>query len=438
MDNLSTYIKGEMRRYERRPYGKSIEYSMDVLDRNEQKKLNLRGNAIDISDVGIGIQTDYPLAPGHTLWFENGIEKTGIVKWCVKLDNTYRAGIWLDTVIYGKSLSVEKVEKKEEYTKLLNGSIERFNSQLEDIEKRCNGMEKPEEIMKEITRSMNNMVSVCEKYEEGVNYDRAMIKNAQIKFREKTNPIMSKSYSINRTRTWPQGYQGDYKVLEGIYRNTPLSEGIGYYLDRYMLSSSLAEGVRERIVKLSEILKEELTKRQNPKVLDIACGSCREVFELVPEIEKSGAKFTCIDLDSDVINFASNRLSYTGIPLDQIEFLKYNALRMFDHELNMQEFGMKDIIYSVGYFDYLPDDFLVKILHSLYMLLNPGGKLIAAFKDADLYKHQPYHWFVDWNGFLQRNIEDFDRIFHQAGIHRDTLSKSRVKSGVIIFYVATK
>ena len=61
---------------------------------------------------------------------------------------------------------------------------------------------------------------------------------------------------------------------------------------------------------------------------------------------------------------------------------------MFDLETAQTEFGMQDIIYSVGFFDYLPDDFLVKLLSSLYMLLNPGGKLFAAFKDADRYQPQ--------------------------------------------------
>ena len=30
---------------------------------------------------------------------------------------------------------------------------------------------------------------------------------------------------------------------------------------------------------------------------------------------------------------------------------------MFDHELNMSEFGKQDIIYSVGFYDYLPIGF---------------------------------------------------------------------------------
>jgi SAM-dependent methyltransferase len=445
MDNLSTYIKGEMRRYERKPYGKSIEYSVDVLDRNEQKKLNLRGDGIDISDVGIGIQTDYPLAPGHTLWFENEIEKAGIVRWCVRLDNTYRAGIWLDTKVrYSRSLSkVIKeevsftVEKKEEYTKLLNGSIEKFNNQLEDIEKRCNGMEKHEEIMKEITRSMNDMVSVCEKYEQGVNYDRAMIKNAQIKFREKTNYIFSKSYFFNRARTWPHGYQGDYKTLEGIYRNIPLSGGIGYYMDRSFLDAPLAKGVRNRIKRIEELLRDEIMKREEQSVLNIACGSCRELMGSTTEIGESKAKIICVDNDNDAIAFAQNRLSYTDI-LPHIELYKYNALRMFDYELNKMEFGMQDIIYSVGYFDYLPNDFLTKMLNALYALLNPGGRLIGAFKDSGHYRAQEYHWLVDWDGFLQRTKDDFDKLFYHAGIPDNKLSISREETGVIIFYVATK
>ncbi len=112
-----------------------------------------------------------------------------------------------------------------------------------------------------------------------------------------------KAIFINRCRTWPQGHQGDYMTLELAYKNTPMSEGIGAYLDKYMLSMKLRVGVRERIVKMRELLKQELISRSNPKVLDVACGSCREVFELAPEIKASGAKFTCVDLDPAALDF---------------------------------------------------------------------------------------------------------------------------------------
>jgi extracellular factor (EF) 3-hydroxypalmitic acid methyl ester biosynthesis protein len=332
-------------------------------------------------------------------------------------------------------------EEREKYNKYLAEATELFNKKLEDIEKRCyDPTENPEELLKAIEKAVNEVLYICEEFEQRVR-DKDIIRDTRIEFREKTNPILSKSYCINRARTWPQGHQGDYKMLETIYRNTPLSEGIGYYMDLFTLNTPLAIAVRNRIKKLQDILRDELQRREKPSVLNIACGSCREVFELTPEIEKSGAKITCIDLDNDALSFAANRLSYTGIsPLtsNQVNLRKYNALRMFDDELNMNEFGKQDIIYSVGFFDYLPSDFLGNMLGALYNLLNPGGILITSFKDASRYRHQEYHWAVDWDGFLQRTEEDFRSIFSDAEIPDSAISEMREDSGVIVFYVITK
>src|SRR4030042_1348542 len=332
-------------------------------------------------------------------------------------------------------------EEKEKYTKYLAKATELFNKKLEDIEKRCyDPTENPEELLKATKKAISEALYICEEFEQRVK-DQDIIRDARIEFREKTNPILSKSFFINRVRTWPQGYQGDYKTLEGAYRNIPLSEGIGYYLDLYLLNLPLAHAVRNRLKKLKEILRNELLDRQKPSVLNIACVLCREVFELAPEIEKSGAKITCIDLDNDALSFAANRLSYTNVSTltsDQINLRKYNALRMFDHELNMSEFGKQDIIYSVGFFDYLESEFLSKLLGTLYAMLKPGGKLIASFKDAKRYRHKDFHWISDWDGFLQRNEEDFRSIFFDAKIPEDAITELREDSGVIVFYTLCK
>ena len=313
--------------------------------------------------------------------------------------------------------------------------------QLEGIEQKCrNSDESPESILKETRTAVDVLCEACKSFEAEVK-DRDIIRDAQVRFRIKTNPLLSKSHCIHRVRTWPQGYQGDYKTLESIYRNTPLSEGIGYYLDLCCLDFPLGVAVRNRIEKLEGMLREELQSRTAPSVLNIACGSCREVFELATDIEQSGAKFTCIDLDNDALAFAANRLSFTNIsPVtsDQVILRKYNAVRMFDHEMNMNEFGMQDIIYSVGLFDYLPTDFLTNLLRALYKMTKPGGKLIASFKDANRYRSQEYHWIFDWDGFLQRNEEDFRNILFDAGIPSSAITETREDSGVIIFYLIDK
>ena len=426
MQTVANVQYDKSRKYDRIPYSQSIDYSLSISESNKRKWLNLKGKAVDISETGIGIQTDYPLAPGHMLWFNGGIEeKAGFVKWCSKIDNEYRAGVELD----GRHI------------RTLDEATEIFNKRLEEIEQRCgNSEEVPEELLSFTTSAISEMSHTYVKFEQEVK-DQDIIHDARIRFREKTDKFLSKSYFLRRARTWPQGYQGDYKMLEGMYRNTPLSEGIGYYLDQAFLNATLTVGVRNRIKSLQDILKEELLKREKPSVLNIACGSCREVFELSPEIEKSGAHFTCIDLDNDALAFAANRLSFTNIsPVtsDQVVLRKYNAIRMFDHELNVQEFGMQDIIYSVGFFDYLGTDFLVRILRALYKLLNSGGLLITSFKDAGRYVGPDYHWIVDWGGFLQRNEEDFRRILYDANIPDMAITEVREESGVIVFYLLGK
>jgi len=417
MQNLSPNPNGVTRQFERRPYSKIIDFSVSSRESREQKWLNLKGKAIDISEKGIGIQTDYPLAPGHMLWFNDGIEdKAGFVRWCIQLDNDYRVGIKLD----------------EKHVKHLDDVTELFNKRLEEIEKRCSNPEaNPDKLLHDVTMAISDVLDACAEFEREVK-DKDIIRDARIRFHGKTNTILSKSYCINRTRTWPQGYQGDYKTLEHVYKNTPLSEGIGYYLDLCLLNSDLAPAVRNRIKKLEDILRDELLNREKPSVLNIACGSCREVFELATVIEKSGAKITCIDLDNDALSFAANRLSYTSIsPLssNQVNLRKYNAIRMFDHDLNMSEFGRQDIIYSVGFFDYLQSDFLAKFFKALYNMLNPGGILITSFKDASRYRHQDYHWIVDWDGFLQRYEEDFMGIFSEAKIPFSAIREMREDTG---------
>jgi SAM-dependent methyltransferase len=335
--------------------------------------------------------------------------------------------------------AAKNVEREpEQYKTRFNALAVEYIQKLEDFELRCSraGAEHGK-LLAEITELNDDMMKACEEFERSAS-DISAIKAARVEFRERTNPILSKSHLINRTRTWPQGHQGDFQTLEMAYKNSAMSHGIGYFLDKYMLSSALTQGVRERIIALREMLKSELNVRSNPRVLDVACGSCREIFELASEIKTSGAKFIALDLDEDALSYSLDRLTLAGLSKDQVELRKYNALRLFDTETAVVEFEKQDIIYSVGYFDYLPDDFLIKMLSSLYKLLNPGGKLIASFKDVKRYNPQIFHWLANWDGFLQRTMDDFERILNCAQIPGSALSIQRVDSGSIVFYVAVQ
>lgn len=417
----------DMRRYVRQRPTQPIDVTLWLVGSGTRTWLSYEGELIDFSECGFCVQASRPISPGCIVWLDGSSEeeKAGFVRWCRAYENAYKIGI----------------ELEQTHTRALHRATDTFMEELRRIEAECEQpTRRDDDILADLSKAIDMVCEACATFERHIR-NQDVIRQARVRFREKTNPILSKSYCINRARTWPQGYQGDYKTLETLYRNTPLSDGIGYYLDKLMLTCPLAEAVRSRIAALETFLREEFRARRDLRVLNIACGSCRELIGVADDIAASGARVTCIDLDNDALSFAADRLLFTAVsPLtsEHLTLRKYNAVRMFDHELNMQEFGEQDLIYSVGFFDYLDSPFLAKLFRALYRLLSPGGLLIASFKDADRYRHQEYHWISDWDGFLQRNVSDFMAIFREASIPPEAITETRDRSGIIVFYFVRK
>ncbi len=335
------------------------------------------------------------------------------------------------TAVYLNTTQQTVVESVQEATTQLNEKLAAIEYHL------LRGQDGEEHLLKETTSALQAALEVCAECDAHLIQYPTLLKEQRIEFREKTHRFFMKSYLMNHARIWPLGYPGDFKMLEAVYRNQALSDGIGYFLDRYFLSTTLAEGVRSRLSLLRELLRKELESRRTPKVLDIACGSCREIFDLAPEIQQSGAEVVCIDQDGDALDYVLSRLSGFDI-LPQLNLRKYNAARLISHERNLKEFGPQDLIYSTGLFDYLTDDLLVRLLGALYELLQNDGKLICAFKDAARYRTQDYHWLVDWDAFYQRTTQEVRNLLKKAAIPDDGVTTLRDRTGVMEFYVVTK
>jgi len=448
MEDLPYHSGKDMRQFRRRAYTETIDFSVIIPEFKTQSASRLKGRIVDLSDGGIGIQADYPLAPGVMLIFTRGaMEKSGVIKWAIKVDKQrHRAGVAFrvedaDSILYASNLPDARGEIKEDlekYAAALRTKTGEYVEALEALAFACSAPGADEKkIMKGLRILNEDMMRACAEFEKAAASDGDFIKSQRKIFHEMTDRILCKSSLVRHARTWPQGYQGDFKILETLYKNIPVSEGIGYYFDKYGLSLPLAAAVRNRIMKLEELVRQEIAVRNAASVLNIACGSCRELMGLAPVIVRTKAQITCVDMDADALAFAMERLSHTEAA-ENITFRKYNAARMFDDELNMAAFGKTDIIYSVGLFDYLPSEFLAKMLGALYRLLYTDGTLIAAFKDAEKYRHQDFHWLIDWTGFLQRTEKEFLSILDAAGIPQSSIIEERDETGIIIFYLISK
>ncbi len=104
------------------------------------------------------------------------------------------------------------------------------------------------------------------------------------------------------------------------------------------LNVLLAKAVRNRLRLFENIIRYELYRRKELKVLNIACGSCRQIIKLSENIKETKAEFYCIDNDSDTINYALTRISSIGL-FNYVNFSKFNAFRMYDAELSISHFG---------------------------------------------------------------------------------------------------
>jgi len=112
-------------------------------------------------------------------------------------------------------------------------------------------------------------------------------------------------------------------------------------------------------------------------------------------------------------------------------------LRIATRKNNAEIFGLQDLIYSVGLYDYLPDKVLKKLLTAQMNLLKEGGKMILAFKDCDAYDKTVYDWICDWQ-FVQRTETQVFDLLTDIGIRNQDVTTSRDKSGIILFCEITK
>jgi SAM-dependent methyltransferase len=297
----------------------------------------------------------------------------------------------------------------------MNKRIKNWQAELEYLSKSLKDSQSIDLIKFEVLEK--TVMSISSYIEEHYsNISGKELKEKQAEFRKFTDSIFQQSYFFRRARQWPRGYSGDYETLEQNYQGVPIeSEGIGMYLDNYFLTRTLAEGVRERKEFLSELILKELESRsEGQRILNIGCGSSREIFDIGKRINKFGSQITFLDYDEEAVNYSKLLLYNGGIDISEFGFEKYNAFKLTSVEETKSKFGKKDIIYSAGLFDYIKTDGLLKMIHSLYSLLDEGGVIIAPFKDRKNYGTFDYHWLGDWAYFYQGTIEDVTGILEKA------------------------
>jgi hypothetical protein len=141
-------------------------------------------------------------------------------------------------------------------------------AKLTNLEQRC------QEVANKIEHLCKQIV-ICEKN----GYTRSKI----IDILSPVQAIFKKSPLGWRMQNWPQGYSGDYKTIEYICDaiNRAPENTVEYCCEEYALTC-LAAQQYTNLVKYQalQVLETFRIASEKPRVLSIACGSCRDLWSI--------------------------------------------------------------------------------------------------------------------------------------------------------------
>lgn len=189
----------------------------------------------------------------------------------------------------------------------------------------------------------------------------------------------------------PRGYPGDAPLLDLIYRERPYSvelTRLGAALHAWADGQAGCRSVQERPRILAQAIDDTADRRDNARILSLACGHLREAQ--LSNAVRQGAIGELIALDQDAESLAV-------VEREQREFnvvVKRASVRRF--VTSGTTLGEFDLIYSAGLFDYLNETDAATVTKAMFRSLRSGGRLLIANFAPELCEIAYMEAFMDW------------------------------------------
>lgn len=251
-------------------------------------------------------------------------------------------------------------------------------------------------------------------------------------------PYFMRSRFAERSYFKPKGYAGDFLMMEHIYNNKPAGDGkFGEIIDAFCLDRQGSHAVRGRRI----LLRDQLAALSRPlaeagkkiNIMNLACGSNRELFDFLQQCEYSSAiDALCVDIDADALQYTNSQVNIfphgASVRLMRENVIKWSLGR------TQQEFPKQDIIYSAGLCDYLNRRLFRSLIKQCHNRLKPGGFLILGnftwYPDV-LFSSK----FLKWE-LIYRTEDDLLKLFD--GMPFNSVKILTEKNNINLFVLAQK
>lgn len=322
-------------------------------------------------------------------------------------------------------------EAEERINYFLEGPVNDFCKQMQDIENRANSdknsfynfqyVEEINQVEKKVLDSFAVVNDFLGGYKDSPKKFSPELKNLLKKFRYKVGHFYLKSpihkgpisKAIHFDNTEEIIFPGDTETLMHIYSNAPLSQqGFSHSLDLTFLNYPLAEAIKGRIEKVGSILYEDIMNSTGSyKAVSLASGPAQEWVTILPLIpEKRKKDLTIFLLDNDVAALKNSQMRLEKIKGESKIYYMQNHIAeivngspIFNPDL-FKKFKNSQIVYTVGLGDYINDALNLFITDAQFNLTGDKGKVLTCFKDAS--KYDPNVYFAKANWVFKRKGRD--------------------------------
>lgn len=262
-------------------------------------------------------------------------------------------------------------------------------------------------------------------------------------YREKLLDLLLHSSFIKRAYDKPLGYAGDYEMMNMIYRRKP--NGETYFdiaVDDYALNEPGAIAVVNRIDYMGKHLSRDINKVEGrrARMANIGCGPARELIALLENQPELGAKLDIVFIDQDErpLNYIKTKLEpiveKTGV---KIRFICKSIDKLFLEDEFIEMLGNRDVIYSVGLFDYFNEQKSQEFLALIYRNLIKGGRLYIGNIADDNPSQWMMEYITDWFIF-HKNREQLQSFGKKLKPEASFVSVEGEPLGVNLFLVVEK
>lgn len=249
--------------------------------------------------------------------------------------------------------------------------------------------------------------------EEFTPADRLRLSEA---FGEAMSPATLQGLGYHR----PHGYPGDFEVIDKIYvrHHSPNPQLVRW--DAYFHSQPPSRAVRNRKTYFHNLLDQHCTRRRPLRVLNLASGSGRCMFEWLSAHPDADASFSCVELDPDAITYAA---ALNQEFASRVTFEQKNAIRY-------RPSGKFDLIWIAGLFDYFSDKVFQAVLQRLLPAVADGGELVIG-NFAPRGRH-PYMEFGGW-ALHYRSEQQLVSLAESCGVVADAIHIGAEPEAVNLF-----